>query len=76
MPSTSQAQQGMMGMAHAVKSGKKKLEEIPAGARKKVQEIMKSMSDDDLTHFASTPRGGLPKRASGAPMRMRRTRSA
>lgn len=58
MPSKSQAQQALMGMAYAVRTGKMKRSEVD----KTVLDIVDSdISTTDLKHFASTSHEGLPK---------------
>ncbi len=76
MPATSKAQQGFMGMVHAYKKGALKAEDIPTGVRKRVLEAAKSISDEDASHFASTPTKGLPRHAKGTTTNVRRVRSA
>ena len=61
MPSTSKAQQRLMGVAYAVKSGDMQLSDIDSEYRDKVKELVDGMSLKDLKDFASTPHEGLPE---------------
>jgi hypothetical protein len=55
MPSKSTKHQQLMGMAYAVKTGKKKLSEIEdEDFRKKVQGLVDGMTTKELKDFAST----------------------
>jgi len=76
MPSTSAAQQHMMGMAYAVKIGKKKLADLPRAVRAHIEDMMKGLSEAQLKDFATTQTSGLPTRASANRSRARRVRSA
>lgn len=62
MPAKSQSQQHLMGMAQAVREGKKPLRSLPRGAQEKVKAVNKSMGAKALKHFASTPSKHLPER--------------
>jgi len=57
MPSTSVAQQKLMGMAYALKKG----ELDPKDASAEVQELADSMTLKQLKDFASTKHDGLPQ---------------
>ena len=70
MPARSQKQQGIMGMALALKRGKVKKEELPKGVRNKVASIASDMTDEQLSHYTSTPRSEIPK-TTGRPPRGR-----
>ena len=59
MPSTSIAQQHLMGMAYSLKKG----EMDPKDASQEVKDLADSMSLQDLKDFASTKHKGLPKKA-------------
>ena len=59
MPATSQSQQKLMGIVHAIQKG-----ELPANkARGEARDLAKTMDPDDVRDFASTKRKGLPKKA-------------
>lgn len=58
MPSTSIAQQRLMGMAYAYKKGELKSDEVSA----EVKELADSMTLQQLKDFASTKHDGLPER--------------
>jgi hypothetical protein len=59
MPSTTQAQAGAAGAAYgATKKGKRLPRNTPAG------QMQEGMDLSQLREFASTPRKGLPKKAS------------
>ena len=60
MPSTSKAQQRLMGLAYAVKQGYMSLNEVGEEYRIKVKELVNTMSVKQLKDFASTPHEGLP----------------
>ena len=60
MPSTSKTQQRLMGVAYAVKNGDMKLSDVDAAYRDKVQELVSSMTLQQLKDFASTSHEGLP----------------
>jgi hypothetical protein len=59
MPATSQQQQKLMGLVHALQKGTVK----PGQASKKAQQMAKSMKKSDVTDFAATKHKGLPKKA-------------
>jgi hypothetical protein len=66
MPAESKAQQHVMGAAHAVKTGRKKLSEIePPEFRAMVKNALRSMTDKQLREFAETRTSKLPKRVRG-----------
>jgi len=58
MPATSQQQQKLMGIVHALQTGDMK----PSQASGKAKEMAKSMKSGDVTDFASTKHKGLPKK--------------
>lgn len=58
MPATSQQQQKLMGIVHALQTGDMK----PSQASGKAKEMAKSMKKGDVTDFASTKHKGLPKK--------------
>lgn len=62
MPSTSKAQQRLMGIAYAVKKGDIELSEVDTEYRDKVQELVSDMTLKQLKDFASTPHDGLPNK--------------
>lgn len=66
MPSVSKSQQRLMGMAYAVKSGKKSLGDLPASVRSSVSRLQ-SMTKDQLRKFASTDHEGLPAKKESVP---------
>lgn len=59
MPATSQQQQKLMGIVHALQKGDIK----PSKVSKKAKEMAKSMKPSDVTDFAATKHKGLPKKA-------------
>lgn len=59
MPATSQQQQKLMGLVHALQKGTVK----PSKASKKAQQMAKTMKPSDVTKYASTKHKGLPKKA-------------
>ncbi len=59
MPSTSIAQQQLMGMAYSLKKG----EMDPKDASQEVKDLAASMTLQDLKDFASTKHKGLPQKA-------------
>lgn len=76
MPAKSKAQHGIMGMALALKRGKVKVDDLPAGVRKKVAKMAADMSESQLEDYTSTPSSRLPKHKSkGTPRRIRNVRS-
>lgn len=58
MPSTSKAQQRLMGQAYAYKKGELKSSEVSA----EIKELADSMTLKQLKDFASTKHDGLPER--------------
>lgn len=64
MPASSKSQQRLMGMAYAVKSGQRKLSDMPAGVRDDIKRLMDSMSKEKLKDFAETDHDDLPDRVS------------
>ena len=75
MPPKSEAQQGLFGMALAVKKGDTKLTDLPEKVRKKVATLAESISADTAKDFASGP-VAQHRRSKGRPTRMRNARSA
>jgi hypothetical protein len=64
MPAASKSQQRLMGMAYAVKTGKRKLSDMPAGVQKELKRLTSSMSTADLKKFAETDHDNLPEKVS------------
>ena len=62
MPSTSKAQQRLMGQAYALKKGDIKLKDIDAEYRDEIKELADSMTLKSLKSFAKTKHEGLPER--------------
>jgi len=62
MPSVSQSQQRLMGMAWAYSQGKLSLKDMPASMKEKVKDLAKNMKEKDLSDFAHTPRKELPEK--------------
>ena len=60
MPSTSKAQQRLMGMAYSVKKGDSKISDIDSSYRDKVKDLVDGMSLEDLKDFAETKHDDLP----------------
>jgi hypothetical protein len=58
MPSVSKAQQKLMGIVHAIQTGRAKASDFSPTAQK----LAKSMSKGDVTKYASTPISKLPKK--------------
>ena len=58
MPATSQQQQKLMGIVHALQKGDMK----PGKASGKAKEMAKSMKPSDVTKFAATKHKGIPKK--------------
>jgi hypothetical protein len=58
MPATSQQQQKLMGIVHALQKGDIK----PSSVSKKAQKMAKDMKPGEVTKFASTKHKGLPKK--------------
>jgi hypothetical protein len=58
MPATSQQQQKLMGIVHALQKGDIK----PSSVSKKAQKMAKDMKPSEVTKFASTKHKGLPKK--------------
>jgi hypothetical protein len=58
MPATSQQQQKLMGIVHALQKGDIKPSKVSA----KAKELAKSMKPSDVTKFAGTKHKGLPKK--------------
>jgi len=66
MPAESEKQAHLMQMALAVKTGKKKLSDMPKGAREKIKGIVDSMTEKELKKYSKVKEdaGGAP--AEGA----------
>ena len=60
MPSTSKAQQALMGQAYAIKTGKMKPSELNPEYKDQIVNLSKSMSEKDLKDFAETKASNLP----------------
>ena len=58
MPSVSLKQRRLMGIAHAIKTGK-----LKKSFSKKAAKVAANMKAKALRHFAKTKEKGLPKRA-------------
>ena len=64
MPSTSKAQQRLMGQAYALKKGEIELKDIDAKYRDEIKDLADSMSLSDLKDFAETKHEGLPNKVA------------
>lgn len=64
MPSTSKAQQRLMGQAYALKKGEIELKDIDAEYRDEIKDLADSMSLSDLKDFAETKHEGLPNKVA------------
>ncbi len=62
MPSTSIAQQRLMGQAYALKTGELKSSDLDPKYRKQIEDLADSMSEKDLKDFAETSHKGLPQK--------------
>lgn len=60
MPAQSQVQQMMMGIAYAVKTGRKKIEDVDPKYKDIIKKLVSNMSIKQLKDFASTKHDGLP----------------
>lgn len=60
MPSTSIAQQRLMGQAYALKTGELQADDIDPTYRKEIEDLAKNMTVQQLKDFASTKHKGLP----------------
>ena len=58
--SVSKKQHGLMGAAYSVEKGDKKISDIPKSYRKKVKDVVDSMSKKQLKDFAKTKTSKLP----------------
>jgi hypothetical protein len=58
----SKKQHGLMGAAYSVEKGDKKLSDIPKSYRKKVKDVVDSMSEKQLKDFAKTKTSKLPEK--------------
>jgi hypothetical protein len=65
MPAQSQIQQMMMGIAYAVKTGKKKLSDVDPEYRDRVEKLVSGMTTKQLKDFAATKHEGLPYQKEG-----------
>ena len=72
MPAKSQQQQKAAGMALAAKRG----EIEPSTLKGAAKQMYDSMSEEDLSHIASTSHKGKPRYAKGSPRKLRKVRSA
>jgi hypothetical protein len=62
MPSVSQTQQRLMGMAWAYQKGELSLKDVPASLKEKIKDLAGHMKKKDLSDFAHTKRKDLPER--------------
>jgi hypothetical protein len=62
MPSTSIAQQRLMGQAYALKTGELKSSDLDPKYRKQIEDLADSMTEKDLKDFAETSHKGLPQK--------------
>lgn len=62
MPSTSIAQQRLMGQAYALKTGELKPSDLDPKYRKQIEDLAASMTEKDLKDFAETSHKGLPQK--------------
>ena len=60
--SVSKKQHGLMGAAYSVEKGEKELKDIPKTYRKKVKDVVDSMSKKQLKDFAKTKTSKLPEK--------------
>ncbi len=58
----SKKQHGLMGAAYSVEKGDKKISDIPNSYRKKVKDVVDSMSKKQLKDFAKTKTSKLPEK--------------
>ncbi len=63
MPSTSKAQQRLMGIAYAVKTGSMSIENVSPEYKEQIKDLVVGMTTKQLKDFASTPHEGLPDEA-------------
>ena len=61
MPAVSKKQRRMMGLVHAIQTGKKDLKDVPEKFREKVGKAVKSLSKKEANKFAKTKEKGLPE---------------
>jgi len=61
MPSTSKAQQRLMGAAYSVKKGDSKISDIDPEYRDKVKDLVDGMTLKQLKKYAATKHEGLPE---------------
>lgn len=59
MPSVSESQRRLFGIALSVKRGKTKINDVPSDIRKAVQRIVKTMSEKKIKEFAKKPTKAL-----------------
>ena len=64
MPSVSQSQQRLMGMAWAYSKGDLSLKGMPASLKEKIKDLAGHMKSKDLSDFAHTQRKELPERVT------------
>ena len=62
MPSTSIAQQRLMGQAYALKTGELKSSDLDPKYREQIEDLAASMTEKDLKDFAETSHKGLPQK--------------
>lgn len=62
MPSTSIAQQRLMGQAYALKTGELKSSDLDPKYRKQIEDLAASMTEKDLKDYAETSHKGLPQK--------------
>lgn len=65
MPSQSQIQQMMFGIAYAVKTGEKKISDVDPEYRDRIEKLVKGMTKKQLRDFAATKHEGLPYQKEG-----------
>lgn len=65
MPSTSKAQQRLMGVAYSVKKGAMQITEVDPDYQEKVKDLVNSMNLKQLKDFAETKHTYLPEVAEG-----------
>lgn len=67
---------GLMGTALALKRGDITMEQVPRGVRKRITQINRDMTEEQLTDFTRVPEERLPERRVGTPQHMRKARAA
>lgn len=73
MPAKSKTQQSLMGMALAYKRGQLDTSKISKNTLAHIRRMASTMTEEQLSDYASTPRKRLP-RHKGTPQRIRRAR--